>query len=110
VFTLIVAALISALLFLMGTHSPSQPDQQQLLLYQDLLLQQSNASLRFLNTSNNALPAPSAGLAANVSSLGNATAKLLSSKAWLNAGAVASNFKAVNSLMGNNTEFAVAGP
>ncbi|WIA36993.1 hypothetical protein OEZ86_008230 [Tetradesmus obliquus] len=110
VFTLIIAAAISAVLFLMGTHSPSQPDQQQLIMYQNLLLQQSNSSLRFLNTSNNALPTPSAGLAANVSSLGNATAKLLASKAWLDGNAVAANFKNVNLLLGNNTEFAVAGP
>jgi outer membrane murein-binding lipoprotein Lpp len=110
VFTLIIAAVISAVLFLMGTHSPSQVDQQQVIFYQDLLLQQSNSSLRFLNTSNNALAAPSAGLAANVTALGSATSKLLSSKAWLDAGAVASNFKAVSTLLTNNTDFAVAGP
>jgi hypothetical protein len=110
VFTLVVAAIISALLFLMGVNSPSQPDQQQLIIYQDLLLQQSSANIKFLNSSNNALTVPDAGLAANVTTLGNSTAKLLSSKAWLNAGAVASNFKAVNYLLGNNTDFAVAAP
>ncbi|KAF6259740.1 sodium/phosphate symporter [Scenedesmus sp. NREL 46B-D3] len=110
VFTLIIAAAISAALFLMGTHSPSQPDQQRLIMYQGLLLQQSNTSLRFLNSSNNALATPSAGLAANVCALGSSTAKLLVSKAWLDANAVASNLKAVNSLLGNNTDFAAAGP
>lgn len=94
----------------MGTHSPSQPDQQRLIMYQGLLLQQSNTSLRFLNSSNNALATPSAGLAVNVCALGSSTAKLLVSKAWLDANAVASNFKAVNSLLGNNTDIAAAGP
>jgi hypothetical protein len=110
VFTLIIAAGISAVMFLLGTHSPSKLDQRQVIFYQELLLQQSNASLRFLNASNNELALPSAGLTANVTALGSSTAKLLSSKAWLDAASVASTFKAVNSLLGNNTDLAVAGP
>ena len=36
--------------------------------------------------------------------------KEVQGKAWLDGNAVAANFKNVNLLLGNNTEFAVAGP
>lgn len=104
--TLIFTALVSAILFLLGTNSPSQPDQKQLISYQDLLLEHSNTSILALNASNTALPTPSAALAANISTIGNATSKLVNSKAWLDSAAVASNFRAVNYLVGNNTDFA----
>jgi hypothetical protein len=76
VFTLIVTAGVSAILFLLGVHTPNQPDQKALRSYQDVLLDSSNASLAFLNNSNNALANPNADLAASISELGEDNFKM----------------------------------
>lgn len=89
----------------MGSHTPSQPDQFQVVAYQDALLKHSNSTLLALNASNNALPSPDAALAANISSLGATSSKLGSSKTWLSGGDVTNLFKDVNYLNGNNTAF-----
>lgn len=104
-FTLIITGLLSAILFLMGSHTPSQPDQVQLIAYQDALLKHSNTTLLALNSSNNALPNPNAALAENISTLGATSKKLGSSKTWLSGSDVTGLFKDVNYLNGNNTAF-----
>lgn len=108
VVTLIFAAIVSAILFLMGVNAPSMPNQRELLQYQNLILKQSNSSLLFLNTSNNALPTPDAALAKNISTLGSTTSQLMSSKAWLDSNTVSQTFISVNYLLANNTDFALA--
>lgn len=105
VFTLIITAGLSAVLFLMGTHTPSQVDQVQLVTYQSTLVKHSNTTLLSLNASNNALEVPNAELADNISSLGALSTKLSSSSKWLSGSDVAGLFKDVNYLNGNNTVF-----
>eukprot|EP00878_Enallax_costatus_P033281 GHUV01036692.1.p1 GENE.GHUV01036692.1~~GHUV01036692.1.p1 ORF type:complete len:538 (+),score=156.99 GHUV01036692.1:799-2412(+) len=105
VFTLIVTGGLSAILFLMGVHTPSQYDQTTLVDYQDTLLKHANKSLVALNTSNNALPEPNAALDNNISSLAKSSSKLGGSKSWLSSGDVTELFKDVNYLNGNNTVF-----
>lgn len=106
VFTLIVTAGISAILFLMGVHTPNQPDQKALRSYQDALLDSSNASLSFLNSSNNALANPNADLAASISELGEDNFKMLNTSKWLKHKSVIANYESVNELLMNHTQFA----
>lgn len=89
----------------MGTHTPSQVDQVQLVTYQSTLVKHSNTTLLSLNASNNALEVPNAELADNISSLGALSTKLSSSSKWLSGSDVAGLFKDVNYLNGNNTVF-----
>lgn len=103
VFTLIITAGISAVLFLFGTGLPSKTDQQQLVSYQNTMLRTSNATLLSLNASNNALPTPNTDLAANISALSPISSKLGSSKSWLSGSDVTQLFNNVNYLAGNNT-------
>jgi hypothetical protein len=103
VFTLIVAAGISAIMFLMGTHLPSKPDQFQLIAYQTAMLRHSNTTLLSLNASNSALDAPNVQLAANISSLASTSTRLGSSRSWLMTSQVTGLFQNVNYLAGNNT-------
>eukprot|EP00775_Hariotina_reticulata_P009363 gene9363-9526_t len=106
VFTLLVTAGISAILFLMGVHTPNQPDQRALRSYQDALLDSSNASLAFLNSSNNALANPNADLAASISELGEDNFKMLNTSKWLKPKSVIANYESVNELFMNHTQFA----
>lgn len=105
VFTLIITAGISALLFVLGVYTPGKYDQDQLLAYQNSMLRHNNRSLAGLNESNLALPEPNMALAANITTINNTTQKLMNSSKWLNENDVINNFRAVNWLVGNNTAF-----
>lgn len=104
-FTLIITGLLSAILFLMGSHTPSQLDQVQLIKYQDTLLQSSNTTLLALNASNSALPTPNAALADNITALGETSTDLIKSSEWLSASDVTNLYREVGYLNGNNTVF-----
>jgi hypothetical protein len=107
VFTLIITAAISAIIFLMGSHIPSQLDQRQLVDYQTAMLQQGNNTLVFLADANNALPTADAALSDSIQTLGMENSGLLESTKWLNTNDVTSNFESVQGLLMNFTEFAV---
>jgi hypothetical protein len=95
VFTLFITCGISALLFALGTHTPSRPDQETLLAYQTAMIRHSNTTLNGLNGSNELWPNSSAILAENVTTLANATFKLANSSKWLDSDAVVKNFRCV---------------
>lgn len=103
--TLIFAGIVSCVLFLMGTNIPSLPDQREVVYYQNYVLNQTNSSLTYLNTSNNAQAAPNAALAADITQLANSTGNMVKSTSWLNAGDVTSNSDAVNLLRADHTAF-----
>lgn len=102
-FTLIVTAGISAIMFLIGVNIPSMPDQTQLVSYQTSMLRHSNTTLLSLNATNNALATPNADLAANITRLASTSSRLVNSRAWLDGSAVTGLFNNVNWLNGNNT-------
>jgi len=93
VFTLIITAGISALLFVLGVYTPGKYDQDQLLAYQNSMLRHNNRSLAGLNESNLALPEPNMALAANITTINNTTQKLMNSSKWLNENDVINNFR-----------------
>jgi hypothetical protein len=107
VFTIIITAAISAVLFLLGTHTPSKLDQAQLREYQQAMLQQGNATLTFLADANNALTTADPTLMDSIQTLGTQNSELLESTKWLNAASVNSNFESVQGLLMNFTDFAV---
>uniref|UniRef100_A0A383WJI0 Phosphate transporter n=1 Tax=Tetradesmus obliquus TaxID=3088 RepID=A0A383WJI0_TETOB len=107
VFTLIITAAISAVIFLLGTHTPSKIDQAQLRNYQESMLQQGNQTLAFLAEENNNLKPMNMPLMDSIVELGTQNSDLLESKLWLPAENVTSNFDSVQSLLMNFTTFAV---
>lgn len=93
VFTLIITALISGLLFVLGVYTPGKYDQDQLLAYQNSMLRHNNRTLNFLNESNLAQPTPNAALDANISTIYNKTDKMMNSSKWLMQDDVIGNFR-----------------
>jgi predicted PurR-regulated permease PerM len=107
VFTIIITAAISAIIFLMGTHIPSKLDQRQLIEYQNAMLQQGNNTLTFLSEANAALPTADPALSDSIQTLGTENFDLLNSTKWLATSDVTGNFESVQNLLMNFTDFAV---
>jgi hypothetical protein len=107
VFTIIITAAISAIIFLMATHTPSKLDQRQIIAYQEAMLQQGNSTLTFLSDANNALPTANPALSDSIQTLGTENSDLLNTTKWLSTGAVTDNFESVQGLLMNFTDFAV---